>query len=200
MKPYSESCDQNQDPILEVIQPYFSDLKTVLEIGSGTGQHAVFFAEKMPHLHWQTSDQAQYHEGINAWLNDSALTNIAAPIHLNVDQDDWGIQATDAVFSANTVHIMSWKSAITLFKGVGKLLSSGGYFCLYGPFNYDGQFTSESNARFDVWLKQRDSNSGVRDFEAVNTEAEKAGLKLIMDHTMPANNRILVWQKQSLPR
>ena len=129
------------------------------------------------------------------WLEEYSQGNVQGPFLLDVNQTDWPIEATDAVFSANTVHIMGWPSVENMFAGIGRVLNKGGYFCLYGPFNYNGQFSSESNANFDGWLKQRDPESGVRDFEALQELASKVGLEFIHDHEMPANNRILVWQK-----
>lgn len=195
MKPFAESSEQNKIPILAVLKQFCGEVETVLEIGSGTGQHAVFFAEQFPHLTWLASDQLEYHAGIQMWLKDSGLTNIQGPLLLDVNQSDWPVKQTDAVFSANTVHIMGWPSVERMFNGIGKILKEGGVFCLYGPFNYNGKFSSESNARFDLWLKQRDPVSGVRDFEALQILADKAGLVFIDDVEMPANNRILVWKK-----
>ena len=195
MKPFAESSEQNKIPILAVLKQFCGEVETVLEIGSGTGQHAVFFAEQFPHLTWLASDQLEYHAGIQMWLKDSGLTNIQGPLLLDVNQSDWPVKQTDAVFSANTVHIMGWPSVERMFNGIGKILKEGGVFCLYGPFNYNGQFSSESNARFDLWLKQRDPVSGVRDFEALQILADKAGLVFVDDVEMPANNRILVWEK-----
>ena len=195
MKPFAESSEQNKLPILEVLKQYLDESKSVLEIGSGTGQHAVFFAEQFPHLTWLASDQAEYHAGINMWLEEYAQGNVQGPYLLDVNQQDWPVETTDAVFSANTVHIMGWPSVENMFAGIGRVLNKGGYFCLYGPFNYNGEFTSESNANFDAWLKQRDPVSGIRDFEALQELAEKAGLEFVNDHEMPVNNRILVWQK-----
>lgn len=195
MKPFAESSEQNKAPILAVLEQYFHNVDSVLEIGSGTGQHAVFFAEKFSHLTWHASDQAEYHDGIRMWLNDSATENIQGPLLLDVNQPQWPLGKTGAVFSANTVHIMSWPSVENMFAGIGRVLEKAGYFCLYGPFNYNGQFTSESNRRFDAWLKQRDPVSGVRDFEALQNLADQAGLAFVHDHEMPANNRILVWKK-----
>lgn len=196
MKPYSESCEQNRDAILQVIQPLFKDRKNVLEIGSGTGQHAVYFAQKMPHLIWHTSDKAENHQGILAWIEEAALDNIRAPISLDVSRDKWPNAEIDAVFSANTAHIMSWPEVEALIAGVGAQLANNGLFVLYGPFNYDGNFTSDSNARFDQWLKERDPLSGVRDFEALEKLAQKSGMALENDFEMPANNRILCWRKR----
>ncbi len=196
MKPYSESCDQNKFPILEVLQTEFAHAKHVLEIGSGTGQHAVFFGEQLPNLIWQTSDRLEYHPGIQLWLKDSNLVNVLPPIELDVALDHWPQQTYDAIFSANTAHIMSTPEAEHMFNGVGNLLRPGGRFCLYGPFNYHGQYTSESNARFDQWLKQRDPNSGIKDLDDLTQWTEQSGLALAKDYEMPVNNRILVWLKQ----
>jgi len=148
-----------------------------------------------PDLTWFTSDQAEYHGGIRMWQAESLLPNIDGPLLLNVNQANWPEIRMDAVFSANTVHIMGWSSVENMFMGIGRVLSKGGFFCLYGPFNYDGKFSSESNARFDVWLKQRDPVSGIRDFAALQILANKAGLEFVEDIEMPVNNRILVWQK-----
>ena len=196
MKPYSESCDQNRDPILAVIQPLFCGCKHLLEIGSGTGQHAVYFAQQMPHLIWHTSDRKESHHGISMWLNDAELPNTRQPLALDVSRDHWPQQKFDAVFSANSVHIMSWQDVQAMFAGVGRVLKEGCVFALYGPFNYNGAFTSESNARFDLWLKDRDPLSGVRDFEALDQLAMQAGMQLLHDDEMPANNRILSWIRE----
>ena len=196
MKPYSTSCDQNRDPIFGVIQKLFKDKKHILEIGSGTGQHAVYFAKKMPHLIWQCSDQEAYHDGINQWLDEARLNNTRQPLALNVSTDNWPKLDIDAIFSANTVHIMNWENVRDFFKRAGKLLPNKGLLVLYGPFNYNNDYTSESNARFDDWLKQRDPRSGIRNFEDIDKLAQQAGLFLRDDFNMPANNRILSWEKQ----
>ena len=200
-KPYSESCDQNREPIFKVIQALFANSKNILEIGSGTGQHAVYFAEKMPHLIWHTSDQLEYHEGIKTWLSEAALTNTRLPLALDVsNKNDWmavnnNNQKPDAIFSANAVHIMSWDNVVDFIKNAGELLPVKGLFVLYGPFNYNHAYTSESNARFDIWLKQQNPHSAIRDFEAVDKLANAAGLEFQNDVEMPANNRILCWKK-----
>ncbi len=188
---------QNQAPIFKIIKPLLQDKRTVLEVGSGTGQHAVYFAEKMPHLNWQSSDQMQYLSSINAWIDEANLSNTAPAINLDVTQA-WPALEFDVIFSANTTHIMSWEMVVDFFQGVGKSLSENGLFILYGPFNYNAQYTSQSNANFDRWLKDRDAQSAIRDFEKLNTLAQQAGLILMNDYAMPANNRILVWQKKDL--
>ena len=195
MKPFSEACEQNKQPILAVLQQHFVDVHTVLEIGSGTGQHAVFFASQLPHLQWLTSEVAELHSGIHAWLDETRLPNVSQPLELDVNQPDWPVERVDAIFSANTVHIMDWPSVQNMFAGIGRVLQTQGVFCLYGPFNYQGGYTSDSNARFDMWLKQRDPRSGIRDFEALNTLAQQHGMTLRTDHAMPANNRTLIWEK-----
>ena len=194
-KPYSESCDQNREPILSVIQPLLKSSKTLLEIGSGTGQHAVYFAKKMPQLNWQTSDRAEYHAGIQQWLAEANLDNVQAPLLLDVLSDQWMSESYDAVFSANTLHIMHHECVQALFDNIANVLNENGLLIIYGPFNYDGNYTSESNARFDIWLKGNDSKSCIKDFEWVNELAEKAGLTLQEDYEMPANNRILCWKR-----
>jgi len=197
MKPYAESCDQNRAPILAVLDRELTGRRRLLEIGSGTGQHAVYFAPAFPGLLWQTSDVTAMHAGIRAWLDEARLPNVLAPLALDVCRDVWPAHRYDAVFSANTLHIMSWAHVECFFSGVGEVLEDGGVLCVYGPFNYDGRFTSESNARFDQWLKQRDPSSGVRDFEAVDALARGAGLQLKQDYAMPVNNRTLVWSMQA---
>jgi cyclopropane fatty-acyl-phospholipid synthase-like methyltransferase len=194
-KPFSESCVQNRDPILAVLRALFADRRHVLEIGSGTGQHAVYFAPELPHLAWQTADVPQHHAGIRAWLDDAALPNVLPPLALDANDTSWHGGRYDAVFSANTLHIMSWPEVELFFAGVGEVLEPGGVLAVYGPFNYNGAFTSESNARFDAWLKARDPASGVRDFEAVDALARARGLMLLQDIAMPANNRMLVWRR-----
>jgi cyclopropane fatty-acyl-phospholipid synthase-like methyltransferase len=195
MKPFAESCDQNKHPILEVLRTEFAHATTVLEIGSGTGQHAVFFAAELPQLIWQTSEVVEHHAGIQAWINDSGLTNVLPPIELDVLRSPWPDTQYDAIFSANTSHIMAWPEVVAMFESIGKHMNSGATFCLYGPFNKHGQYTSDSNARFDQWLKARDPNSGVRDMEMLTALAAQQGLELTAEHDMPANNKILVWHK-----
>lgn len=195
MKPYSESCEQNQAPILEILRETLPNQQRVLEIASGTGQHAVYFGRALSHLTWQTSELAQNHEGILAWLNEAQLPNVLPPVAIDVNDGQWPIEIVDTVFNANTVHIISWPEVERMFAGIARVLSAGGILCLYGPFNYEGKFTSESNARFDVWLKSRNKNSGVRDFEAINRLAETYGFFLLRDVAMPSNNRTLVWQR-----
>ena len=196
MKQFSEACEQNKSPILTVLRETFRDARCILEIGSGTGQHAVHFARHLPHLHWQTSDLTDNHASISAWIAESGLANITLPLELDVTAGPWPRQRYDAVFSANTTHIMSWPAVRCMFAGIGTLLGCGGVFSLYGPFNYDNAYTSPSNARFDDWLRDRDPGSGIRNFEDLDALARTHGMTLLADHEMPVNNRLLVWVKR----
>ena len=196
IKPYSAACDNNRQPILEIIEILFANCKEILEIGSGTGQHAAYFAQKLPHLIWRSSDLQENHAGIELWLNEAHLPNTPPPLKLDVTQAHWPELNADAVFCANTIHIIGWDSVKAMIAGVGKLLPNNGLLVLYGPFNYNNAYTSESNARFDIWLKQRDPESGIRNFEDVEKLANEADLYIQHDYAMPANNRLICWIKQ----
>ncbi len=198
MKPFSDACERNQEPILAILKEMFADCRTMLEIGSGTGQHAVYFGAALPQFNWQTSDLPANHPGILAWLAEARLPNVLPPLVLDVNGYDWPEAAYDGVFSANTCHILSWREVELLFRGIGRTVKPGGMVCVYGPFNYGGRYTSEINARFDAALKARGPLSGIRDFEAVDSLAREQGLVLVKDHAMPVNNRTLVWRKLSL--
>lgn len=194
-KPYSQSSEENKEVIYQVIKPIFNQKKHVLEVASGTGQHAVYFAEKMPYLTWQTSDLIESHSGIKQWMKSVNLPNILPPLELNVSEKQWPNTLYDGVFSANSFHIMSKQNVTDFFKNVSTILNKKAVVIIYGPFNYNGEFTSESNANFDIWLKNRSPQSGIKDFEWCNLLAQEAQLSLIEDIEMPMNNRILVWQK-----
>ncbi|TFH24620.1 MAG: DUF938 domain-containing protein [Myxococcales bacterium] len=199
-KPCAPACERNKDAILAVLREELAVSRAVLEIGSGTGQHAAYFASAMSHLHWHASDIADNQAGIEAWLrearaSDPPVENLHGPYLLDVRQGTWPLERADAVFSANAVHIMSWPEVEAMFTGIGRVLAPGGKLCLYGPFNYGGRYTSESNARFDEWLQDRDTASAIRNFEDLDALARDIGLRLTADHDMPANNRILVWTR-----
>lgn len=199
-KPFSPACERNQQPILEVLKQYISpeDSIRLLEIGAGTGQHAVYLAPNFPNMHWIVSDVKYNHSGIKQWLKDTAQPNIHGPETLQVGKDDFpGKRPFDAVFTANTLHIMSWKLDKTMFKMLGKRLREGCLVFFYGPFNYDGNYSSDSNREFDEWLKSRDDKSGIRNFEDVVGSMEKNDFALLKDHEMPANNRLLVFRKKA---
>ncbi len=197
MKDFSEACERNKSPILQVLQQEFRQVGDVLEVGSGTGQHAAHFARHMSHLRWHPSDLAVNHASILEWAHEAGVSNVLAPLTLDVDDRPWAVPSVNGVFTANTLHIIHWVSVVNLIGGAAAVLDEGGVFCVYGPFNYNGQYTSDSNAMFDQWLKQRDPGSGIRDFEAVDRLARAQGLVLHNDHAMPANNRLLVWRKGS---
>jgi cyclopropane fatty-acyl-phospholipid synthase-like methyltransferase len=196
-KPFSESCVENRAPISAVLGPRLASQRSLLEIGSGTGQHAVYFAADLPHLRWQTSDRVENHGGIRAWLDEAGLPNVAPPLALDVLSDPWPAGPYDAAFSANTAHIMSEAAVAAMFEGMGRVLSPDAPFLLYGPFNYDGRFTSPSNRDFDAWLRHRDPQMGVRDVAWLRELAGAAGLVLDEDVEMPVNNRCLVWRRQA---
>jgi len=192
---YSEACERNKEPIVAVLREVFVDCETILEIGSGTGQHAVHFAGHLPDLRWQPSDTSGYLEGLRNRLTVEAPVNVAVPLELDVRMRPWPVDIFDGVFSANTLHFMSWECVEMFFRGVGRALSDRGVLCVYGPFRYNGEFTSESNARFDQSLKQGDAQRGIRDFEAVHELATIDDLQLVQDVPMPANNQLLVWRR-----
>jgi len=192
--PYSAPSERNRVPILSVLRDAFADVSTVLEIGSGTGQHAVFFAAALPQLRWQPSDQGACLAGLSARVAAEGPANCLPPLALDVRRHPWPAVEADALFSANTLHIMSWEAALDLFRGISAMTSLR-RLCIYGPFRYAGAFTTPSNAAFDQSLRQRDPHSGIRDFEAVDSLAEAAGFALQADHAMPANNQLLIWTR-----
>jgi cyclopropane fatty-acyl-phospholipid synthase-like methyltransferase len=194
-KPHAPSCERNREPILAVLREHFADRRHVLEIGSGTGQHAVYFGAALPWLQWQTSDRREHHEGLRAWLDEAALPNVLAPLALDVAADAWPAGPYDAAFSANTVHIMAWAEVEALFAGLDRVLGDDARLVIYGPFNYGGAYTSASNAEFDQWLKARGAHMGIRDAEAVDALAARHGFALVADLAMPANNRCRVWRR-----
>ena len=196
-KPYSESCDQNKHHIQAVLEPYLKDGVSVLEIGSGTGQHAQFFASQSPQINWQTSDLVENLPGIRAWLGDSQLANTPDPIELDVSST-WPEARYDLLFTANSFHIMNHEQVEHSLLHCIECLIPNGHLIVYGPFNYNGEYTSTSNERFDYWLKSRDPQSGIKEFEWLEQIAQKSGLKLLDDVAMPANNRTLVWRYETL--
>ena len=199
MKPHADACDRNREPILEALRQHFADRHHVLEIGSGTGQHAVYFAAALPQLTWQTSDCEPNLPGIRLWLEEAGLPNLPPPIPLDVT-GPWPDARFDAVFTANTLHIMGWAEVRALFAALPQVLTADAVLAAYGPFNYDGRFTSPSNAAFDEWLKQRSAQSGIRDFAAVDELARSIGFALMEDRAMPANNRTLLWRRRRVIR
>lgn len=195
-KPYSPSCERNQAAILEVFQKHFRETdRQVLEIGSGTGQHAVYFGQAIKQVIWQTSDVKENHAGINKWLAEAQLTHVLAPIEYTIGESDWPNFEADVVFSANVLHIISFELVQKFILDLGGNLNSGSRVFFYGPFKYQGQFTSASNADFESWLKNIDPLRGIRDFETIEKLMQKQGFNLQLDISMPANNQFLIFEK-----
>ncbi|MEW5300134.1 MAG: hypothetical protein WDW36_003087 [Sanguina aurantia] len=192
--PNAPSCERNREPSLAVLHDYLGDRQRLLEIGSGTGQHAAYFAGQFPQLIWQTSERAENLSGIRSWLAEAALANTPAPLELDVS-GAWPTTTFDAVFTANTLHIMAWSDVEQLFARLPAVTVPGALLIAYGPFNYQGRFSSESNAAFDQSLRERASHMGIRDAEAVDALALRAGFSLVDDSAMPANNRCRVWRR-----
>ena len=194
-KPDAPACARNREPILQVLRTHFANRHDVLEIGSGTGQHAVYFAAAMPWLQWQCSDRPEYLSGIEAWRVEAGLANTPAPLSLDVALGPWPVRRFDAVFTANSLHIMGWPEVEAFFAGLDNVPAEQATLVVYGPFNYGGQFTSDSNRAFDASLRARDAKMGIRDFESIDALARGIGLRLVEDVAMPANNRCLVWRR-----
>lgn len=194
-KPFSQACANNQAIICEILVRVFAGKNNALEIGSGTGQHGVFFAKKLPNLSWQMSDREQNHASIKWWMDDHPAANLLAPVPLDVLSEHWPTAHYDAVYSANTAHIMPWEAVVAMFAGIGERLLSGGVFCLYGPMKYLGVLDAQSNIAFDHRLQQQFPHQGIREFHDINRLATDAGLILQEDNAMPANNRLIVWKK-----
>lgn len=201
--PGSPACERNKRPILEVLRKELAGRRRVLEVGSGTGQHAVYFARHLPYLAWQTSDLAANHDVIRAWLASAGLPNVEPPLTLDVLDPAKalaGLERPDAVFSANTAHIMPVAAVQAMFELVGRLLPEGGVFCLYGPFMFDGGHSSPSNRAFDASLKARDPAMGIRDIAELDRYARDAGLVRVRLYAMPANNHLAVWERPRAAR
>ncbi len=197
---YSAAADNNKGPILEVLKKYIRGEKRLLEIGSGTGQHAVHFAKHFPQLQWITSDLSRNHLPLSNFLKKEKISNVHGPEKLEIGVDDFPKGSFDFVFTANTLHIMSWKENKTLFKLLGKRLREGSMAFFYGPFKYKGEFTSESNRDFDAYLKEQNIKSGIRNFEDVEKNMIEHGFKLINDHEMSVNNRLLVFAREAFQK
>ncbi len=197
MLPHSDACDRNKDPILEVLRKEFAGCTHVLEIGSGTGQHAVHFATAMPGLVWQPSEVADEMPGLRKRNFAEGPSNLRAPVMIDVAQTPWDVRKVDGIFTANTLHIMHWPQVEALFAGLPAVSKPGAVLAVYGPFRYAGGYTSGSNESFDAMLQARDPGSGIRDFEAVDALARGAGFTLVADHPMPANNQTLVWRLEA---
>ncbi len=196
MKQFSEACERNRDPILAILRTALAGKRKVLEIGSGTGQHAVYFARQLPGLLWQTSDLKANHASIIAWQKEAKLPNVLPPLELDVG-GTWPDREFDAAFTANTCHIMAWPEVTMMFAGVSGVLMNGGLFIVYGPFNYGGTFTSPSNRRFNDYLQAQAPHMGIRGIEEIRKLAEGESLHLLNDYEMPANNRLLIFSRSA---
>lgn len=194
-RPFAQSAEENKQAILQALRPYLKG--RVLEIGSGTGQHGAYFASQMTQLHWQPSDLQSSHAGIRAWIDAAGLDNLSQPLLLDV-LDNWPAELYDTIYTANTFHIMDDNAVARCIEGCGACLQAQGHLAVYGPFNYQGRFTSDSNARFDAMLRSTGQGGGIKDFEWLDILAQAAGMKLEADIEMPANNRSLIWKKRTL--
>ena len=192
---FAPASERNKRPILGQLLDLLPDHGVLLEIGAGTGQHAVFLAPRFPGLKWQTSECASEWPGLAARLGQQGATNLPPPLELNVLCDEWPDCRFNAVYSSNTAHIMSWEAVCAMFVGTGCCLLPGGCFCLYGPFNRDGKFTAPSNESFDQQLRARDPAMGLRDIAALATLARGQQMMLEDQIGMPANNFLLVFRK-----
>lgn len=193
--PFSQACENNKQPILQVLEGVFTSPGVVLEIGTGTGQHAVYFASHLPHLNWLPSDHPDNVNQSAERIKQAQLENLSPSQVLDVSKEPWPAEYVNGVFSANTAHIMAWLEVEAMFRGVARRLMEGAAFCLYGPFNYDGEYTSDSNRRFDQYLHQQAPQMGIRDVADLKELGVNVGLVLEQDHEMPANNRLLVWRR-----
>jgi hypothetical protein len=197
MLPHSDACERNKGPILEVLREAFADCKHVLEIGSGTGQHAVHFALEMPWLVWQPSELPDAMPGLRKRIFNEGPSNLRAPVAIDVTQLPWDVRRVDGAFTANTLHIMHWPQVQALFAGLPSVAKPGAVLAIYGPFRYGGKYTSGSNESFDAMLHARDPGSGIRDFDDVDALARAAGFRFRADHAMPAHNQTLVWTRDA---
>lgn len=199
--PFSQACENNKQAILKVLLIELQSFNHILEIGSGTGQHSVCFAPHLPHLQWQTSDVPVNHQAIKAWHQTYPVANLHPPLAFDLNNDSIPIsQSThkiyDAVFTANTLHIISWALVQQLFKVVGDALPIDGKLIVYGPFNENGHYTSEGNRQFDLMLRQNSLEMSIRDKENVIALAKKNKLTLSKIYPMPTNNQLLVFVKK----
>jgi len=194
-KPFAPSCERNRDPIRDVLKRVLTGSGLLLEVGSGTGQHAAYLAKDFPAYKWQPTDLPENLEVINAWAVESDTDNILPALALDLRKHDWPVESADAILCINTIHIVSWRLVENLFRGAGKVLKPGRVMYVYGPFEYSDHPLEPTNAEFNEWLKMRDPKSGIRKFEDVNRLAQENGLVLEGDEAMPANNRSIWWRK-----
>jgi ubiquinone/menaquinone biosynthesis C-methylase UbiE len=195
--PCSDACERNKAPILAILKNLLAAPGLVFEIGAGTGQHAVHFARHLPHLEWLPTDRGEWLDTLRERVRREGPSNLRAPIELDVKSNGWPIESADTIYSANTLHIMAWPEVEAFFRGVGRTLAPRGRLAVYGPFRFEGNYTSASNAEFDAYLRRHDAASGIRDLEAVDALAAAVGLQLAANYAMPANNQLVVWRKSA---
>ncbi len=194
-RPYAIACDRNRDPILAVLRECLPAKGRVLEIGSGTGQHAAYFSSAFPNLDWLPSDLPQHLAGISLWRREAGQ-NCLAPVGLDLLSDALQMPQADAIVCINTLHIVAWQGTHQLFTAAGRMLSPGQAVYLYGPYRYADRPLEPSNEQFDQWLKARDPASGIRNFEDLSRIAQEQGFSLEADVPMPANNRSLIFRRE----
>jgi cyclopropane fatty-acyl-phospholipid synthase-like methyltransferase len=192
---YSEAAERNKKPILDQLKQYLKSDDKVIEIGSGTGQHACCFTQSIPGLVWQCSDLKDNLSSLKQVISQQNSEQLLMPIECDVRSYQWDQKQYDAVYSANALHIMSWDAAQVFLSNVNHALKSRGLLILYGPYAYANQPLCKSNQNFDRFLKERDPKSGIRSFDEVKALSEKAGFVCEHDIEMPANNRLIIWSK-----
>ncbi|WP_321504207.1 DUF938 domain-containing protein [Breoghania sp.] len=193
--PFSQAAENNKGPIGDILRDEFANVESVLEIASGTGQHAVHLARLLPHLSWQPSDLSEDLPGLTQRHAREAPANLLEPMLLDIADHPWPVAPVDAVYAANCLHIVSWPLVEAFFEGAGSAVAEAGTIAVYGPFRYGGEFTAPSNAEFDAFLRARDPAAGIRDFEAVDELATNQGFRIARDCDMPANNQLLIWRR-----
>jgi len=189
------AAERNKAPILSMLRRALPAAGTVLEVAGGSGQHAAFFAEHLPRITWQATEQPGALAGMQAWREECGAPNLPPPLALDINQSPWPVERADAVVCINAVHIIPWPAVQNLVQKGAKLLAPGAVFFLYGPFRYRNRALEPSNESFDMWLRQQDPRSGLRELESVDALMEENGLCLAADEAMPANNRSVWWRK-----
>ena len=197
MQNFCPAAENNKQAILQILKQVLQNTDNTLEIGSGSGQHAIYFSAQLPHLTWQPTELPAVVDALRANLAEHNSPNIRPAVELNVQQQPWPVASCASIFTANTMHIMPWSDVVAFFTGLGQVLNTQGLLCIYGPFRYNGAFTTPSNERFNQWLQSQNPQQGIRDFEQLDQLANAQGLVLLNDYAMPANNQLLIWNRQS---